>query len=339
MSKLRKARGLFDDQDRLLELSKMKDPLEKLSSVIDWGELEVILSSVFKSEKKSKAGRKAYDRLMMFKILVISKYYGITHETLEFQIKDRLSFQRFLGLRLSDRVPDANTIWDFKEALTKAGAFDKLFDRLGEILESGGHIIHSGSIVDASIISSPIQRNSRDENAELKSGKIPKDWGKNKLAQKDLDADWTKKNGKNHYGYKNHIKIDSKSKLITECQITPASVHDSQVLEDLITKDDQGHTLYADSAYRSKEIEAMLKAKKIRSRIHKKGYRGKPLTERDREINTSKSRIRARVEHIFGNIRQRIGPPSASAVGLKRNASDIILMNFVYNLSRLTYLS
>lgn len=338
MSKLKRERGLFDDQERLVELSEMNDPLEKLDEVVDWKIFTPILENAFNKERKSNAGRKPFDRLMMFKLLILGHYYGITHETLEFQIKDRLSFQRFLGLRLSDRVPDANTIWDFKESLTKSGSFDKLFEKLVANLKKSGLLMNKGSMVDASIISAPVQRNSREENTQIKNGEIPKDWNDSKKSQKDTDARWIKKNGKSQFGYKNHIKADIKSKLITECQVTPASMHDSQVLEDLINEDDSHHPLYADSAYASDSIKTQLKKNYIQNRIHKKSNRGRPLTEAEKKTNTNKSKIRARVEHIFGNITMRMKKVEVRSIGLERNTANIILMNITYNLDRMKFL-
>ena len=253
-------------------------------------------------------------------------------------IKDRLSFQRFLGLQLSHRVPDANTVWDFREALTKAGAFDKLFNQLVKHLRDSGLIMNRGSIVDASIIQAPIQRNSKEENDQIKKGKRPRDWSGAKRSQKDIDARWTKKNGKSFFGYKNHIKIDHKSKLITKCEITAACVHDSQILESLLDEHDSNHTLYADSAYRSREIEGVLKDKEVTSRIHKKGYRNKTLTEKEKKVNKNKSRIRARVEHIFGMMHKRMSRKIVEQKTMSRNSARIILRNITYNLQRQTYL-
>ncbi len=338
MSKLKRERGFFDDQERLVELSEMNDPLEKLKTIVDWKIFSPIIENTFQTDKKSKAGRKPYDRIMMFKILILGQYYGITHETLEFQIKDRLSFQRFLGLKLSDRVPDANTIWDFKERLTKSGAIDKMFDKLLAFLKKEGLIMNKGSMIDASIISAPIQRNSREENKKIKNNEIPNDWSNSKRSQKDTDAKWVKKNGKSQFGYKNHIKVDIKSKLITECQVTPASMHDSQVIEDLLTKDDSHHPLYADSAYYSDSIATKLKQAKIQNRIHKKSKKGQPLSDADKKINTNKSKIRARVEHVFGHIKMRVKNVEVRSIGLKRNTANIVLMNITYNLDRMKLL-
>ncbi len=321
-----------------MELSKMGDPLEKLSKHIDFEDYRDLVERVFKKADPSKGGRPSFDKIMMLKGLILRSTYGLSFEKLEYHIKDRLSFQRFLGLSLGDRVPDANTFWDFNESLARGGIIDELFVLLTSQLRDQGLIVNNGSIVDASIVDAPVQRNSRKENDEIKKGKKPTDWSMNKSRQKDTDADWTKKNKQSRYGYKNHIKVDKGSKLITNFEVTPASVHDSQVLEDLLEQTDSHHELYGDSAYRSKEIEDDLKRRDVVSRIHRKGYRNKPLNENEKAVNTRKSKVRSRVEHVFGDIHQQLGRVIVSQVGIVRNTAAITLMNICYNMRRATYL-
>ena len=159
-----------------------------------------------------------------------------------------------------------------------------------------------GQIIDASIVAVPKQRNSRDENAKIKEGETPQGWEDNpaRRCQKDTDARWTKKHGKSHYGYKNHVNIDRRHKLVRRYQVTDAAVHDSQVIEDVLDPDNTASDVWADSAYRSAEIEAKLADKGLKSRIHRKGHRNKPLTNREMQGNKTRSKVRARVEHVFG---------------------------------------
>jgi len=139
----------------------------------------------------------------------------LSDDQTEYQILDRLTFLRFLDLELSDKVPDSKTIWLFKETVTKSGKTEELFHTFEELLEKEGYIGKEGKIVDASFVEVPRQRNSREENKQIKEGKVPGEWLENrhKLSQKDIDARWTKKNNETFYGYKNHIKSDQKSKL------------------------------------------------------------------------------------------------------------------------------
>src|SRR3954453_22019371 len=297
-----KSRGLFDEQERLERLSRKQDPLERLSAHIDFEYFRKPLEGYLdKDIDRTKGGRPAYDYVLMFKILILQRYYNLSDDAIEYAILDRLSFMRFLGLSINDPVPDAKTIWLFRDKLTTGKLIEQLFEHLDQLLDTDGIIVHKGKLVDASIVEVPIQRNSREENKELKEGKIPEAWEENKLRQKDTDAKWVKHNGKSYFGYKNHVKADSRTKLITAYKVTAANIHDSEVIAELLNKHEDAHQpLYADSAYRSEAIEQDCIQKEIISRIHEKGYRNHPLTERQQKSNRKKSKYRARVEHIFG---------------------------------------
>ena len=269
----------------------------------------------------------------MFKVILLQKYYGLSEEETEFQILDRYSFQRFLGLDVGMNVPDKNTIWIFKERLGAKGIM-AVFEQFNDVLKECGLLASKGKIVDASFVNVPRQRNSRDENAEIKEGKTPESFTKNpaKARQKDVDARWTTKNKERHYGYKNHIKVNRKNKLIENFEVTDASVHDSQKLKDLI--DEKDGELYADSAYRSREIDEKLKELNIRNRIHEKAYRNRPLTEEQKQNNRKKSKIRARVEHVFGFQHNNMKSGWIRTIGFKRAELQIALANLAYNLGR-----
>ena len=335
-----KARGLFDEQVRLEKLSKKQDPLERLSFHIDFEFFRKPLQEFFdKDVDRSKGGRPAYDYVLMFKILILQRYYNLSDDTIEYAVLDRLSFMRFLGLGINDPVPDAKTIWLFRDKLSGHGMVEKLFSHLDKQLDKDGIIVHKGKIVDASIVEVPLQRNSRDENKDLKEGNIPEDWSENKLRQKDTDAKWTRKNDTNYFGYKNHIKADSKTKLITGYIATAANVNDSKVIGELLTrKEDGGQCLYADSAYRSEAIEEMCRSRNIRSMIQEQGYRHKKLTEIQKQRNKKKSKIRARVEHIFGFMTNSMNEMYLQYRNFIRNRAAIGLMNLTYNLFRMVQL-
>jgi IS5 family transposase len=335
-----KVRGLFDEQIRLEKLSKKQDPLEKLNSHIDFEFFRKPLEKFFeKKVDRSKGGRPPYDNVLMFKILILQRYYNVSDDAIEYAILDRLSFMRFLGLGINNPVPDAKTIWLFRDNLTAGGMIENLFGHLDKLLDKDGIIVHKGKLVDASIVEVPIQRNSRDENKKLKEGDIPGDWEENKLRQKDTDARWTTKNGEDYFGYKNHIKADSKTKLITGYKTTAANIHDSEVMDELLDKkEDGGQPLYADSAYRSEAIEQMCRKKNIESCIHEKGYRNNPLTKRQQQRNRKKSKTRVRVEHVFGFITNSMKGMYLHYRNFVRNQAAIGLMNITYNLFRLVQL-
>ena len=193
-----------------------------------------------------------------------------------------------------------------------------------------------GKMIDASFTIAPRQRNTRDENKAIKEGRGNELWNDkpNKKKHKDIDARWTKKNKETFYGYKNHAKVDSKSKFIDKYKVTDASVHDSQPLDELLDKSDKGQPLYADSAYTGEKQKKVIRKYQIKNKVHEKGYRGKPLTEKQKERNKIKSKTRARVEHVFGFMEQSMNGLVVKSVGIVRAIGIIGLINLTYNLFR-----
>ena len=326
--------GLFDWQTRFQQLDKSGDPLAKLNNLLNWEQFRQKLQMLRDFDRKSNAGRKPFDVVMMFKVLIVQSLYNLSDDQTEFQIRDRLSFMRFLGLTISDTVPDAKTIWLFREQLKEAGLVKELFEQFDKFLRQNGFAAQKGQIVDASIIAAPKQRNSRDENKQIKEGQVPDDWSENKKRQKDVDARWTKKAAQNHYGYKNHIDIDVKHKLIRDYEVTSASVHDSQVFEQLLDENNSSRDVWADSAYSKAQKREALTQKGFRSHIQRKGYRHKKLTEHQRRGNYLRAKIRCRVEHIFGVQTKRAGGLLLRTIGLIRAKCKIGLRNLAYNIDR-----
>ena len=212
--------GLFDYSKRLARIDNVGDPLAELNKVIDWEQFRELIELSREKPRKSLAGAKGYDSILMFKILIIQALYNLSDERLEFQVLDRYSFSRFLGIQEGAKVPDATTIYRFREELAKANIIELLFTQFDQFLRSNGFKAQKGQIVDASIVRVPIQRNSRDENKDIKAGKNIKSWGKAKRRQKDTDARWTKKNSKSYFGYKNHISVDAGHKFIRSYEVT-----------------------------------------------------------------------------------------------------------------------
>lgn len=333
--------GLFDLQMRMDQLNDFGNPLVSLNTLVDWEVFRPQLETIREKERKSLAGRKPYDVVLMFKILILQSLYNLSDAQVEFQTKDRLSFMGFLGLSLGDRVPDEKTVWLFREQLTTAELIDPLFEQFQAVLDRAGFAARKGQIIDASIVPAPKQRNSREENQQIKAGRTPEDWDKKpaKKRQKDTDARWTKKRNKTYFGYKNHVNVDVKHKFVRRYDVTDAATHDSQVLDDVLDETNTSGDVYADSAYRSAEIHERLETNGYRDRIHEKGYRNRPLTERQKAANTKKSRIRARVEHVFGVQAQMAGQVIVRTIGLARAKVKIGLRNLAYNLNRYAVLS
>lgn len=325
----------FDHQDRLDLLERLGDPLPKLERTVEWDAFRSLLSSVYKNGDPSKGGRPPYDAVLMFKVLVLQHFYNLSDDQTEFQIRDRYSFCRFLGLTPEGKVPDAKTVWVYRERLKALDLVDKLFTELLSQIDAAGFTARQGQIVDAALVPVPKQRNTREENAHIKAGGSPEAWSDAKLRQKDVDARWTKKHGKAHYGYKNHISVDRRHKVIRKYAVTSAEVHDSQVFEELLDETNSSGDIWADSAYRSAEREAALPGSGYRSHIHRKATRKRPLNEREQGANRKRSKVRARVEHVFAQQIDRL----VRTISQSRANVKIGMMNLVYNMRRLAWLA
>ena len=195
------------------------------------------------------------------------------------------------------------------------------------------------------MVEMPRQRNTREENVVLKQGDVPEDWKKQprkqprKLAQKDVEATWTKKHGVSHYGYKNHVTVDRQYKLVRDYKTTTASTHDSQVLTRILRPDKDDGRVWGDGAYRSQALEEELKKRGHRSRIHYKGYRNHPLTTHQKYVNRLRSRFRVRVvEHVFGSMVNEMKRTRMRCIGQQRAATWIGLCNLCYNMRRFAFL-
>jgi IS5 family transposase len=335
--------GFFDADKRLNLLSSKGDPLETIDRTVAWEEFRAVIERVVLTPgktKKSKAGRKPIDPIVLFRMLVLQSLYNLSDEQVEYQVRDRLSFTRFLGLGFEDGIPDGTTLWLFREKLVKAGLVEKLFEQFSQQLEAKGFIARGGQMVDATIVAVPRQRNTREENEQVKAGETPESWEKKpaKNRQKDKDARWTKKHGKSFFGYKNHVNADAKYKLIRSFEVTDASVHDSRKLDELLNKANTSQDVYADSAYRSVEAEARLAGRGFNSRIHVRGSRNHPLSAAQKTANRAKSRTRVRVEHVFAAQENTPGGRLVRTIGMMRAKAKIGLANLVYNIRRLVIL-
>jgi len=243
-------------------------------------------------------------------------------------------------LGLEDRVPDATTVWLYREQLVQAAAVEELFGAFDAHLREQGWLAMGGQMIDASIVPVPRQRNGREENAAIKAGETPEDWHAKpaKLRQKDTDARWTRKHGKSHYGYKNHVNVDRRHKLIRRYEVTDAAVHDSQALEAVLDENNTASDVWADSAYRSAETEEKLAERGLRSRIHRRAHRNRPLSKREQQGNKTRSKVRARVEHVFGALANDMGGTLVRSIGIARARARIGLKNLAYNMRRVVQL-
>jgi IS5 family transposase len=292
--------GFFDWQNRFKKLDKTKDPLLKLNSAINWQQFRAELEALREKQRKSTAGAKPYDAVLMFKILILQSLYNLSDEAVEYQILDRMSFMRFLGLHAGDPVPDAKTIWLFREQLRQAGRIEKLFKQFDEFLAANGYAAKQEA----------------------------------KKRQKDVDARWTKKNGKTYYGYKNHVSVDVKHKFVRGYAVTDASVHDSQVFEELLDENNSSRDVYTDSAYRSEESIQRLEELGFREHLQRKGCKNHKLTKWEQQGNRTRAKTRSRIEHVFGVQSMVAGNLIMRCIGMIRARVKIGLRNLAYNINR-----
>ncbi|WP_444461481.1 IS5 family transposase [Rhodobacter capsulatus] len=334
--------GFFDLSDRYASLDAKRDPLVEIDALVPWEEFRPVLERVWRkptAARKSRAGRKPMDAVVMFKTLVLGALYNLSDDQIEYQVRDRLSFMRFLGLGLADRVPDAKTVWLYREGLAQAGVVEALFQQFDGYLARQGYIARGGQILDASIVPVPRNHNTRDENRAIKAGEEPEGWADKPAMrrQKDTDARWTKKHGKSHFGYKNHVNVDRQHKLVRRYHVSDAALHDSQAVDLLLT--------------RATPVRASGPMRPIAPRRWRpscapgveephppQGKRGKPLSEQGKASNRTKSTIRVRVEHVFGAQANDMGGTLVRTIGLVRAKAKIGMKNLAYNMRRLVQL-
>ena len=323
-------------EQRYQKLKRKQTLLLKLDEIIPWSDFRYLLPKIHDKPRKTNAGRKPIDVIVMFKMLVLQQLDNISNEQLEYQVNDRLSFMRFLGLTLADDVPDATTVWLFRHQLKLHGIVEELFEQFDNYLKPEGYQAKGGQILDATLVPVPKQHQSKEEKEQLAQGKSPESWQEkpHRLSQKDIDASWTKKNAQSHFGYKNHINIDVEYGFIRCYEVTDAAVHDSQVLGAVLDDDNDSDDVWADSAYRSQLIESVLALLGFVSRIHERAYRNRPLTEAQKESNRERSKVRAKVEHVFGTWVNSMGGKLICSIGKQSVKASMGLKNLVYNFKR-----
>ena len=346
--------GFFDAEERLKALSAAGDPLERLSRVVDFELFRPDLEAALARRERPKGGRPPYDAVLMFKILVLQTLYTLSDDQTEYQIRDRLSFMRFCGLALHDAVPDAKTIWLFREQLTRAGALTKLFDRFDAALTAKGYLATGGQILDATVIEARRPRLKAAEKEAVRRGDTPDDWPPKRRAQIDRDGRWTLKRGRKRapsddgglrrqatteivvpvFGYKNHLAIDRAHGLIRRFAVTHAAAHDGAQLGRLLG-DNTASAVWADTAYRSKANLALLDRRGLVPQFQRAKPRGRPMPPNIARGNAARARVRAKVEHVFATQKRRFGLVIRT-VGLVR--AKLTLANLVYNLRRLAWI-
>ena len=231
---------------------RVGDPLQLHDQHIDFTALAETVDARTSLGDRGRGGRPSYPTELIIRLLVLRQLYHLSDDAMQYQLLDRASFLRFAGLEQSGRVPDAKTLWLCRKQLKKQDLIDDISAAVGRQLSAAGFIARGGQIIDASIISAPVQRNRREENHAITREEMPADWSAAKRAQKDVHARWTRKHGKIYYGYKSYANSDRRWGFIRESKVTPASVNDTLVFEDILDPGNTCSKIYADRGYAKK---------------------------------------------------------------------------------------
>ena len=288
---------LFAFDHHRKKIDTLGDPLAEIESYIDFAALAAEVDRIAPRPVSPQGGRPPYPTETMVRILVLKRLYNLSDEQMEYQLLDRMSYKRFCGLANATNIPDRTTVWTFENRIGEAGA-KALFDGVSAQLLKKGFIARGGQIIDATLVPAPKQHTSRGEKALIEQGAMPASWKPAKRRQKDLDATWTKKHGKSHFGYKLSINVDTKYKIIRKIETDTASTHDSQHFDNVFDAANTSRDVYADRGYPSAEREAWLKENGFRNQIQRKGHRNKPLSDCQQRRNKRIAKTRARARQV-----------------------------------------
>jgi transposase, IS5 family len=288
--------------------------LETIACEVDFREAEARVAATY-----SHGGRPACRVGVLLRVMILQHLYGLSDPQAEEQIKDRLSFQKFVQLDTHETVPDETTICRFRQRLIECGMHEQLLRLLNTQLEARGYIVKRVTLVDATLVESSRRR---PDAQAARTGRAP-----------DADARYTRKYHQSYYGYKAHVSSDGEHQLVRTAVISPANTNDADLLPQVAPPD--AGSLYADKAYDTKVNHAWLRQQGIRSQIAKKGAHHIKLTAADRAANRRKSRVRGGIERIFAHWKQWQHYRRARYLGLARNQLELTLKAVAYNLKRL----
>ena len=305
--------------DDLAEVHSAVKEFDDVHDLINWSRIEDILSQIHIRIK----GEKAWPPLMMYKALLLQIWHRLSDPELEKMLARDMLFRRFVGFSLSEKVPDHSTIWRFRNLLEEMQLNESLLEEVNQQLSDKGLLIRSGevSIIDASVIKAKNNRPNKGKDGEN---------------TQDKEAAYNVKNGsdgkrKTVYGFKAHTNVEEDG-FIKRYGLTAGNVHDSQVFDSLLTGKEK--EAFADSAYKSKERDNILKDKRVSNRILERAYRNKPLTEQQKISNRLVSGTRSIVERVFGVLKLHYAMGNARYLGLSRNKARLGLMCVAHNIKR-----
>lgn len=288
--------------------------LETITQEVDFSVAEQRVAATYGT-----GGRPACRVGVLMRVMILQHLYGLSDPQAEEQIKDRLSFQKFLQLAADEAVPDETTICRFRQRLIECRLHEQLLGLLNEQLERKGYIVKQTTLVDATIVESSRKRPSAESAAE---GTAP-----------DTQASYTRKGGRSYYGYKAHVSSDAEHQLIQSALISTAKVYDGSVFEQIVPTDTK--RVYADKAYDTKANQAWLREHRIQNGILKKEAHHIKLTAEDVRRNQQKGAVRKQIERIFAHLKRWQDYRRVRYLGLAKNQLELTLKAVAYNLKRL----
>lgn len=306
--------------------------LSTLEGLVDWRGLERVLAPL----EPSRYGAPGYSALLLLKGVLLQQWYGLSDPGLEDALADRLSFRRFVGLALDEGVPDYSTICRFRGALREAGLAEAVFAEIHRQIDAKGLIVRRGTLIDATLVAANVKRPAKPKEETAASAqtaaKKPASANQTSRSRTDPEAEWTKKNGKAHFGYKGHVGVDEGSGIIRSATLTGASVNDTVVADKLILGDERA--VYGDQAYSTHARRAALRARGCKDRIMHRPNKHHDLTARQKQRNRGIAKRRAPVERVFAVAKRLCGWTRARYIGLARNAAHFMLLCTAINLRR-----
>lgn len=308
----------------------------QINELIDWESVSFLIEEHY-TKGKSAVGNPSYDGLLLFKMCLLQTWYGLSDYEVEDRVNDSISFGYFCGLTIDQVAPDHSTVSRFRTAMTKAGAYEKIFKAINKQLEQHQIIVKTGAIVDASVIDTPLKPKGKTthqvaQDRELEQKEEVK---KNYADSVDKEASWLKKNGKYHYGYKKHYVTDNEG-LVLGVVTTKASVNEITNLEEVLEASDlpENIPLKADKGYQSEKNNTILKTRKLKNHILKKAKKGKPLTRWEKKFNKLIGKTRFKVERTFGGIKRWFNGGLARYNGIAKMHTQNLMEAMCYNLYR-----
>lgn len=330
---------LFVQEHRQDKMGGFIANLAAMDELVDFAAVAARVDAACPRPDRSKGGRPPYPTEVMVRLVFIQSLYNLSDEDCEYQVLDRMSFQHFCRLAGELHIPDARTLWRFKQHLTQRGLGGQaIFDAVSQQLQAQGYIPRGGQIVDASIVQAPVTHTKSEERDALNEGQAPEGWTTKRLSHTDRDARWTKKHGKSYYGYKVHANSDARYKLIRKIKVTPANVDDGQTLKDVLDVHNTGKRVLGDRGYDSQSNRDLLQDKQLRDGIGRRAKAAQRRRQRLDARNKAINRIRARGEHVFAGLHQ-LGGKVVRGMTLVSNELAITLKCVAYNVKRLVWLA